>query len=135
MPRVKTIAALRRELAAKEADLAKLKAKRSKVAKALAAVEKELAAMEGAAPAPRQAKVGRPAGRRLRRRQRGGKTLVEYMTEVLAGSDGMRTRDIKAAVLQAGYKTESKAFYNTVAATLRDHKGFVKVGRGIHKLA
>ena len=137
MPRVKTIAALRRELAAKEAELAKLKAGRSEVAKAHAAVEKEIAAMEGQAPAraPRQAKVDRPGGRRLRTRQPGGKTLVECMTELLAGSDGMRTRDIKAGVLKAGYKTDSKAFYNTVAATLRDHKGFVKVARGTYKLA
>jgi len=59
------------------------------------------------------------------------KPLVDFVAGVLAGSKGMRVKEVAAAVKKAGYKTNSKDFYGIVATTLRDKK-FAKVSRGVY---
>jgi len=131
-PRVKSIAELRRELRAKEKALQALESRRSKLADELNAIDRQIAALVGAT---RRARASRlvPAGRPRRRAT--GKPLVEYVESVLKGSkDGMRVKDIVAAVVDAGYKSHSKDFYNIVAATVREESRFTRVGRGVYKL-
>ena len=145
MPRVKTIAELRNELAAKEGQLSKLKARRAKAVAELAVVAKKIATLGGKsakpAPAPKKAKKvagkkrGRKPGPKPKGRRKGAKTLAQVISQVLRGvKGGMRVKDICAAVIKAGYKTKSKDFYNTTAATLAANKSFKKIKRGVYTL-
>ena len=145
-PKMRTIQELRRELHRKELELAKVLARREKAMRRVAAIDAVIVALGGEIPGAelkrRGRKPGQPAptpvadGRKIRR-PRGrakGRPLVEYMVEVLKGSDGMRIRDLMAAVQQAGYRSSSKDFYNIVAAAIRGEQ-FKKIGRGVYKLA
>ena len=62
--------------------------------------------------------------------------MAEYIRGVLAkAKEGVRARDVTAAVLQAGYRTRDKTFNKTVAKMLASDKRFRRVSRGIYKLA
>ena len=63
-----------------------------------------------------------------------GKPLIGYVQDVLAkAKDGMRVKEVMAAVQQAGYKSAAKDFYGIVATAIREG-GFEKVSRGIYRL-
>ena len=140
-PRVKSIEDLRRELQARENQLGKLEARRQKLLKRLGRVDREIAAAGGEARTGNGRRRGRPPGkpgkpgRPGRRRRATGTPLPQYIQQVLAKcSEGMRAKDIAAAVTKAGYKSHSKDFYGIVAATLRDESAFKRVSRGVYKL-
>jgi len=145
--RIRSIEALRRELRATEQKLAKLSAQRGKAVKALDAIDRKIAILTGqvapttakkkrkkAAKAVVARKVGKVAKVRKVHKPVKGARLVDYISKVLAGSAGMRAKNIQAAVAKAGYQSVSKDFYNIVAATLRDKKLFRRVKRGVYKL-
>jgi len=146
-PRTKTIAELKRELAAKERQLDKLQADRKKLQRQLDVIDRQIVAMGGEAPAAparrgrrkaarKTTKAARKAGKAARRgRRTTGKPLAEYIQKVLAGGEPMRAKHITAAVKKAGYKSGAKDFYGIVAATLRDEKLFKRVSRGVYTLA
>ena len=158
MPRTRSIAELQKELAAKESQLAKLQAQRKKLIASLEAVDRQISSLASgvvAGPnrrrkarkkvAKKAARKGRKVARKVVRKAakkakraagRTDKSLVEFIRQILAkAGDGMRAKDITAAVLKAGYPTKSKDFYGIVAATLRDKKNFSRLGRGVYKLA
>ncbi|HUT92092.1 MAG TPA: hypothetical protein VMY37_21540 [Thermoguttaceae bacterium] len=132
MPRTKTIAELRAELAAKEKQLAGLRAKRAGLAKQLDKIDQQIAALGGTGRrGPRKAPT-KPVARRTM--PKNVKPLIEYVREALAeAKGGMRVKDIMAAVQKAGYKTNSKDFYGVVATAVREG-GFQKLSRGVYKL-
>jgi len=74
----------------------------------------------------------KPASRRTM--PKNVKPLIEHVREALAeAKEGMRVKDIMAAVQKAGYKTNSKGFYGQVATAVREG-GFQKLSRGVYKL-
>lgn len=134
----KTIAELRKELAAKENRVRKLQAQRAGPAKTLKAIDGEIAALTGVPAAPKRlvkkATVKKPRKRTVKQR-RARKPLVEYIKQVLAESKvGLRIKEIEAAVRKVGYKTASRHFYTSVAATIRKSGLFRKVRRGVYVL-
>ena len=138
MPKTMTIARLKRELAAGERKLTRLVAQRQKLAGQLAAADRDIAALGGEVPKTgkrreRKASKGAP-GRRGRKLPKNVKPLTEYIKDVLSGSkDGMRVKEVEAAVKKAGYKTFSKDFYGVVAMAMRSGP-FKKVSRGVYRL-
>ncbi len=148
--KTKTIEDLKKELKAKTKRLAQLRQQRRKAAAKLAAIDKQIASLAGQAskPGPKKKagkkkvakkKVGKKkvakkkAGKKKAKRAT-GTPLLTYVQNVLAkAGDGMRVKEVVAAVKKAGYKSLSKDFYGIVATTLRDKK-FKRVGRGIYKL-
>ena len=144
MPRTKTIQELRKELQAKERAVSKLSVQRDKLVAKLAKVDREIAKLDGATESGKDRKrAGRPAGRQKaakkvskRRKGRKGKPLTDYIQRVLAKkSDGMRVKEVAAAVKKAGYETRSKDFYGIVATALRDDKQFKRLARVVYALA
>ena len=138
MPRMMTIAQLKRAIAAQERRVAGLVAQRAEFARRLAAVDREIVAMGGEVPKAGKRPGRKPAKaapqRRTRKLPKNTKPLIEYIKDVLAGSKaGMRVNAVQAAVLKAGYQTTSKQFYGTVAAALREGP-FKKVSRGVYTL-
>ena len=133
MPKTMTIAELRAELAAKEKQLAGLQAKRAGLAKQLDAIDQQIAALSGdGRRAPKKKAPAKPVARRTM--PKNVKPLIEYVREALArAEDGMRVKDIMAAVQKAGYKTNSKDFYGVVATAVREG-GFQKLCRGVYTL-
>ena len=74
------------------------------------------------------------AGAPTKRKEAKGKPLIGYVKDVLAkAKDGMRVREIVAAVQEAGYKSAAKDFYGIVATAVRG-EGFEKLGRGVYRL-
>ncbi len=142
MPKLKTLADLKKEIQAKELALKKLEARRGKVLARLTAIDKKIALItgeggrRGKAAVVAEVKVTAAAPKRKGRRGRAtGKPLNEYIQAVLAKStDGMRAKDIAAAVKDDGYKTFSKDFYGIVATALRDKKKFKNLSRGVYSL-
>ena len=137
MPRVRSIAAIRKELATKQRQLEKLQAQRDAVAARLEATDRQIRALGGEAPA-RAGRPGRKAARRAApgRAVRVGKSLAEYIKQVLAKApQGMRARSVTAAVLKAGYTTRDQNFSQTVAKTLAKNPAFRRVRRGVYKPA
>ena len=163
MPKIQTIAELKKQLSAKRKALTVLAAQRKKLAGRLAAVEKKIATLTGEAPAgkpprkkrakaakkkvSRKRKVAKKATTEVKRAKKAvkktarkpkratGKPLVNYIKEVLApAKEGMRAKDVAAAVVKAGYPTKSKSFYGIVAATLADTKAVKRLKRGVYAL-
>lgn len=147
--RIKTIQELRRELGVKTRLSRRLRAQRRKLATRLAALDRRIAAIVGGAgPSPKRKKrkkrkkrvvkkrrkkaAKKKAAKRPRRRR--GKSLLASIAKVLAANkDGMRTKEVAAAVKKAGYKTKSKDFRGIVSATLRADK-FKRIKRGVYTL-
>ena len=142
--KIKTIPELQRELIAKRSLLRRLRARRRKLATRAAALDRRIAAIEGGAgPSPKRKKRKKRKKSVVRKRRkktakrgprRRGKSLVAYIAKVLAAKkDGMRTKEVAAAVKKVGYKTKSKDFYGIVSATLRTDK-FKRIKRGVYTL-
>lgn len=148
---LKTIAELQKEIDRQRRQVDKLVARRAKLQSRVAGLDRQIAAIAGSADvsvsgvsvprlaaAPRaivQAVTGLVAPAK-RGRRRSEQSLGAFIVGVLGKADEpMRARDIKDAVVKAGYKTTSKTFYNIVATTLREDGRFKKVGRGLYKLA
>ncbi len=141
--KTKTIPELQRELIAKRSLLRRLRARRRKLATRTAALDRRIGAIEGVAgPSPKRKKrvvkkrrkkaAKKKVAKRGRRRR--GESLVAYIAKVLAAKkDGMRTKEVAAAVKKVGYKTKSKDFYGIVSATLRTPK-FKRIKRGVYTL-
>ena len=125
-----SIADLRAEISRRQKALPKLRRQRARLAKELAAIDRKIASLagRGAAPAPK-------APTRRRKQMKNTKSLPDYIRQVLAGAkDGLRIKDIEAAVKKAGYRTASPHFYGAVATALRERSDFVRAGRGVYKL-
>lgn len=135
-PKIRSIEDLRRELKKREAEIDKLLARRVKLAAKLETLDRKIVLLGGeVSAAPAKSRRGRPPKAGKRGRKRSGKPLLEYVKQVLAdAADGMRVKDVMAAVTKAGYKSASKDFYTIVASALRDPKVFVNVSRGVYKL-
>jgi len=148
MPRVKSIAQLRRELSATQGRLTALRSRRAKVTRELVKLDRQIASLEGpsAAPGGKQATKAAPKrkARTVKRAKgkagkRGGRragSLVQVIQGVLAkASKPMQAKAVTDAVLAAGYKTKDKSFKATVAQTLAKDAAFARVTRGVYKLA
>lgn len=134
MPRTRTIAELRAELAASEKQLAKLQAQREKLAKQTDRLDRDIAILSGGGRRARGRAATKARGPRRRKMPRNVKPLIEYVKEGLAKvGAGMRVKDITSAVQTAGYRTFSKDFYGQVAVAVQD-KAFRKLGRGVYTL-
>ena len=131
MPKTnKTVAELRAELAAKEKQVADLQAKRVDLAKQLDAIDQQIATLGGTGRRGPKKATTKPVARR--KMPKNVKPLIEYVREALAkAKEGMRVKDIMAAVQKAGYKTNSKDFYGVVATAVREG-GFQKLSRGVY---
>jgi len=140
-PKSPTINELRRQLAAKERLLARALSRREKLLARLESIDEELRAIGGKIPVAKRRKrrkaARKPAKGVTKRKRAGrGKPLAEYIVRVLKGAeDGLRVKEIEAAVRKAGYKTRSKDFYGIVAATVREDSRFKKLRRGVYTLA
>ena len=129
-----SIAELRRELAARQAELRKLEAQRKGLAKKLDAVDRQMAALTGGAPKKKAERVAAKRTQRIPRR-RGRKTLADYIAKALAkAKEGMRAKDIVKAVQRSGYPSKTKTFSQMVLATLAKDKRFERVSHGVYRL-
>ena len=137
MPRIKTIAELRRELTAKQQQVRKLRSQRRKLALKLAAIDKAIAALAGGATKAGPARPKKARKKAQRRRKRANvKSLAECLSGALAKAKGkMQIKDLATAVVKAGYVTKDKNFNQTVAKSLDKDKRFKRVGRGLYVLA
>ncbi len=159
MARQRSIREIEAELASRQKELDQLKAKRNQLVTDLDAIQRRIAAIEGGESvpaAPKAMATGMAAGRRARKaakvpkatkaakvaktprtrpgRGEGGKTLVDYVEDVLrASGEPMRVKEVMEAVSKTGYKSESKDFYNIVATTLRGDR-FKKIARGVYAI-
>ena len=124
MPKTKTIAELRRELATKERALQTLTARRSKLARQLSAVDREIAKLGGEAV----------SAKKRRRRARNKRSLADVLATVLKGKGGVKVAVAGKLALARGYKSSSKQFGNIVSQTLTGDKRFRKVSRGVYAL-
>ena len=149
MPAVRSILQIEQELKAMQTQLGKLQAQRGKIAASLGKIDKEIAALAGGtaaakrpgpkkAPAP--AKKAPPAAKKpsaapaAKAGPGGGASLIEFIRKVLApAAEGMRVKEVMAAVTQAGYDSKAKDFYGIVAATLRA-PDFEKLSRGVYRV-
>lgn len=144
--KIKTIPELQRELIAKRSLLRRLRAQRRKLATRTAALDRRIAAIDGGAgPSPKRKKRKKRVIKKRRKKaakkkavkrgsRRKGKSLVAYIAKVLAAKkDGMRIKEVVAAVKKAGYKTKSKDFRGIVSATLRTDN-FNRIKRGVYAL-
>ena len=133
MARTKTIAELRRELAAKERKLKTLTAQRSKLTAQLSAVDREIAKL-GGAPAKAKPKSRKKTTVKKRRRVQRGASLADVLAKVLAGKGRVRVAEATKLTLGAGYKSKSSQFGNIVSQMLSDDKRFKKIARGVYVL-
>jgi len=141
MPKRVTIGQLRKQLVAQERKLGKLVARRKQLLGQIADIDAEIALLSGGAPrgGGRGRRGATPSARTAltgwgRRLPKNTKPLIEYAKDVLAGApNGMRVKEVEAAIRKAGYQTFSQDFYGIVATTLREGP-FDKVGRGVYKL-
>ena len=140
--RTKTIQQVRKELQVGQRRLRRLRLRRRRLVVLLAALDRQIAGLAGKTTKVRRkrrskaTKVKTVKKARRSRKRAVGKPLVEYIRKVLGkASNGLRAKDIAAAVTTAGYRSSSKDFYGIVAATLCDKKNFRRVRRGVYELA
>lgn len=130
-----SIAELRRELAARQAELRKWEAQRKGLAKKLDAIDRQIAALTGGMRKKRAKRVAAKTTRRVVRR-RGRKTLAGYIAKALGKpKQGMRAKDIAQAVKKSRYPSKTKTFKQMVLSTLAKDTRFERVSRGVYKLA
>jgi hypothetical protein len=137
-------AALRREIARREAGATKLAARRARLAKALAALDADLADLGVDAPKRRGRPPGRKPGRRGPGRPKGSKnkrrakraknsmSLAEAVSKVVAVGKTVSPSDVVTSVRKV-YKSSSKSFGVMVAGTLARHPEFKRLGRGRYR--
>ena len=133
---------------ATEKAIEKLRTSRlSEIAKELKALGLQVGKLEEerdaltAGETPKPAKPAKSKGEKASTKTGGGRgrpkstKLQDAILAVLKGEkDGMRVKDIQAAVLSAGYETTAVDFYPIVAAALRED-AFTKLDRGIYAIA
>jgi hypothetical protein len=108
MARDLTVAQLERMLERKRSRLEKLIVQRGKLRRQLAQVEVQIAAIEGAV------RKG-VKSRRVRKRPKNTRTLLQAVTDVLSeNKKGLRLKELAARIVSSGYKTASTNFENTV---------------------
>ena len=107
---------------------AELQARKAELMSEVAQIDAKLKALgRRAAQAP---KTRRAPARRPRRPV--GKSLRTHIEQVLSkAASPMKVRDIEAAVRKADYKTQSKDFYHSVYALLRQSDKVRKAGKGL----
>ncbi|HDY65337.1 MAG TPA: hypothetical protein ENH84_03770 [Phycisphaerae bacterium] len=132
MPRTKTIAELRRELATKERKLKTLTTRRSKLTVQLSAIDRLIAKL-GGEDIPGKKGRAKPTPKR-RKRARNKQSLADVLTSVLKSKRGVRVAEASKLALSAGYKSASKQFANIVSQALSTDKRFKKVSRGVYAL-
>ena len=132
MPRTKTIAELRRELAAKERKLKTLSAKRSTLRVQLSAIDREIAKLGGEGTPGKKGKA-KPTPKR-RKMVKNKRSLGNVLAEVAKGRKLLGVADAAKLVLAKGYKSQAKNFHLAVNKTLMKDKRFGRVGRGIYTL-
>ena len=136
MAKRESIAALRRKLAASEAEMGRLKVRRGVLVKKLEVTDRQIAALTGGAPKKRTRKVATKTTRRVVRRRGKKKTLADYIAKALGKSkQGVRAKDIAQAVKKSQYPSKSKNLGQMVAVALSQDKRFERVSRGVYKLA
>jgi len=101
----------------------------------IAVIERALTDLGGASP---RAKISaraaqRPTGRGRRGGRRPG-SLKDRIASVLAGKGAMAVKDITAAVMKTGYKTQNKTLAKSVGIALTQMPEVAKVRRGTFKL-
>lgn len=124
----------------------KLQSEREKLLERIATIDEELAALSvaprgGGSRTKRKTKgkgggrsAGRtPTGRSKRSRPVNDRPLAEYIVDAL-GAGPMKVAEISAAVLEAGYRTTSQRFANTVSVTLGKDDRFARAGEGRWKV-
>ena len=102
----------------------------------IAVIERALADLGGAAPRARISvrAAKRPTGRGRRGGRRPG-ALKDRIAAVLATRKGpMAVKDITAAVMKTGYKTQNKTLAKSVGIALTQMPEVAKVRRGTFKL-
>ena len=105
-----TVSQLERLLEQKRSTLSGLQKRRDRLQHELAGVEKRIASVGGSG-----AKGGEGRRRKVQKRPRNEKTLLEVVLEVLgANKKGLTLNDLSDKVLETGYKTGSVKFSNTV---------------------
>jgi len=130
VPRTKTIAKLRLELATTERKLKTLTARRSKLAVELSAIDREIAKLGGEG-IPGKEGGAKPAPKR-RKMARNKQSLADVLASVLKGKSGVKAAEAANLALAAGYKSESKQFANIVTQALSTDKRFRKVSWGVY---
>ncbi len=120
------LADLAREIERRRDRLAKLVARRDELNRRIAELEKALAPLTRGKKRARR----KPTRRLVRRRRRGGKTLVECLAEALAGKDSVSIAEATEAVLALGYKSRSKDPKVVVKQALYNSDRFTRVARG-----
>ena len=132
MPRTKTIAELRRELAAREGKLKTLTAKRGRLTAQLSAIDREIAKLGGEGVPDKKGRT-KPAPKR-RKRAKNKQSLTDVLASVLKGKMGVKVAEVARLALSAGYKSASKQFGNIVSQALTADKRFRKISRGVYAL-
>ena len=132
MAKTKTIAELRRELAAKEGKLKTLTARRSKLTVQMSAVDREIAKLGGEGVPGKKGRA-KPVSKR-RKRAKNKQSLADVLASVLKGKRGVRVSEAAKLAFAAGYKSASKQFANIVSQALSTDKRFRKVSRGVYAL-
>jgi len=139
MPRTKlagvSVSQLKAELARRRKAVPRLDRKRAKLRKALAAVDRQIAELTGEKVARRGAGVRAKVAAKPRRGRRGRKaprpgSLKALLIAAMAGRKSLSVGEALQAVLDAGYKTQSKNFRLLVNQTLLSEPEFRKVRRG-----
>ena len=133
MPSTKTIAELRRELAAKEGKLKTLTARRNKLTAQLSGVDRKIAKLGGDKSISGKKSAAKTSPKR-RKRAKNKQSLADVLASVLKGGKGVRVAEAVKLALAAGYKSASKQFPNIVSQALSTDKRFKKVSRGVYAL-
>lgn len=144
MAKTKSVAQLRKELAAKERQIDRLKTKRAKVAGELERLDKQIARLSGkpAASAKSGGKKGAPkkratkkrAKKKRHRRPKNKAGLADTLAQVLKGKEGVSIEEAVDLVRKAGYKTTSKNLRGLVGQRLSGDDRFKSVDRGVYAL-
>jgi len=122
------LADLAREIERRRGQLARLVARRDELNRRIAELEKALAPLtSGRKKRARRKTTKRPV---RRSRPRGQKTLVEYLTEALAGKESLSVAEATEAVFALGYKSRSKDPRVVVRQALYSSDRFKRVARG-----
>ena len=132
MPRTKTIAELRRELAAKEGKLETLMDRQSKLTVQLSAIDREIGALEGGGVRGKKGGA-RPAPRR-RKMVRNKQSLADVLASVLKGKRGVKAAEAAKLARAAGYRSASNQFANIVTQALSADERFKKVSLGVYAM-
>lgn len=134
MAKTKSVAQLRKELAAKERQIDRLKARRAKTAGELKRLDREIAHLSGKPAAGGKSGRKKRAKQKRRRRPKNKAGLADTLARVLKGKKGVSIEEAVDLVRKAGYKSTSKNFRGLVGQTLSGDARFKSVDRGVYSL-